>query len=502
MGSDGKLRNEGSGSKRSADDKPKRSWLKILIAAVLAFAVLLTVAAVVVWRMLPELVLREVVQQADARGIELDACEIDLHWDLPNLDGVTLEQCQFVLARAPYVTGQVESVKVDLVDFEPRSATVRGADVVVRGVPKLNEILEEQRPATDGIRVKVVESRLRWFAVDTEVPRLALAGLTYDSDSGDFSSQVEVEGTLEGTASRRGSLLQAELNLINHPGAKLSAKVEQDKGVAEVRTEFNQLALSELHGPLLQIPEDLRKVKVDAQFYAELPLGLAMNKPKGDLRATLHGLNFPVPRELAGLVYGTPAEFSTEFALDRSLTRVNLSKLEFKVGALRMTGDGKVELEGAGLAFEMAMSGNLSCAAIVRSATAVHAGSELAEVAGRIAKRSLDGSVKLIAFVSGHTSNLAEAKVIKSVGLGCGLKPELVDELADLPARLLKQLPDLSDLPGVPKTDPGKPPKFQLPKLPKLPFPGDKKRARDPGEPETEPAPREDLTTPPGSTND
>jgi hypothetical protein len=466
----------GRGNSKSS----KGSAAKVLLAVGLVIVVLLGVAAVVGWNMLPGLVLAEVVRQADKRGVQLRGCEIELAWDLPKLSGVTLKQCEFELARAPYVTGKLDEIEVELVDMKPKTATVSGADIVVRGTPKLSDILEDRKPSLDDIRVKVRESRLRWFATESETPRLDLAALRYDSDGGEFASQVEIEGILRGTASRRASVIETELHLVDNPKAKLSARLEQDTSLGEVRTEFEKLALSELDGPLLPIPKELHHVQVDARFYAQIPLGMSMKQPKGDLRLTLHGLNFPVPRELEGLVYGTPAELSTQFTLDRSLTRAKLRRLQFSVGALQMNGDGKVELEGDGLAFELAMAGNLSCSAIVRSATAAHAGSEIAKVAGKIAKKALKGSVKIIVFVDGHTDSLEQTKVIKSVGVGCGLRPELVDELAQLPTRLLEQLPDIPGLGRLPKPD--ERPKIGLPKLPDFPFPG-KKRIHDPDAP-------------------
>jgi hypothetical protein len=216
-------------------------------------------------------------------------------------------------------------------------------------------------------------------------------------------------------------------------------------------------------------------VTLDSQVYAQIPIGLNPTPAKGDARFTMRGLNFPVPRELAGLVYGTPAEVTTNFTLDRSFTKGELKKLTFKVGALDMRGSGKVALDGLALNFELTLNGRLSCDAIVRSAVAAHAGTELSRVAGIIAKRALQGSVDVYARISGSTAALDKVSVIKTVGVGCGIKPfpldglpldgipdpdELLGRLRGLPGDLEQRLPK-----GTEPTLPGSP----LPKLPSLP---------------------------------
>jgi len=109
--------------------------------------------------------------------------------------------------------------------------------------------------------------------------------------------------------------------------------------------------------------------------------------------------------------------------------------------------------------------------AIAESAARAHAGSVLAQWAKRVAQRSLRGSVQIVAALQGHTSDLPHARVVTSIGLGCGLQPLPIDvdlprELLErLPAEIRRRLPRLDSLPPLP--EPGTlPDPLQLPSLP------------------------------------
>jgi hypothetical protein len=195
--------------------------------------------------------------------------------------------------------------------------------------------------------------------------------------------------------------------------------------------------------------DTLRPLEVEGRVFASIPLGLTTELPSGDMHLTLHGLQFPVPRELEGLVYQSAPKLSGKLTFGRTLDRVTITDLSFLTGELVMRGDAELERAGKGFGIKARASGPLSCRAIADAAASAHSDSALAALAGRFARRLLTGSVDLLSVIEGHSSDLEHARVLTSVGVGCGLEPQPID--AGISKELLDRLPiDVLDhLPGI-----------------------------------------------------
>lgn len=449
------------------------------VVIVLAMPGLFVAALVALWFWLPTWVLQRIVHTAASHGVELEHCELKLGWQK-----LTLTGCNFGILNAGEVSGTLERVEIDLVDFEPDHVLVQGARVRVLGTPDFSDWFERQRPDLGReLKVAVEDATLEWRTHVDEPPRVTLTQLNYTAPSGDFTSRISASDVLAGDLSRKGDLVTVALRLVSNPKTRFEARIQQSQALGELRLELDSVKLADLEGPWLKLPDDLKRVELDGLITAEVPLSLDARRPQGDARFTLRGLNFPVPRELQGLIYGTPVELSSRFSLDYAAIRAELQNVRLQVGTLDMRGKGKAELEGSGVGFDLRLSGNLSCDAIVRSAVATHFDSELAKVAGKIAKLALKGSVSIVALVRGRSDALDRAQVVKSVGLGCGLKPlPLPPEFGKLPAEWLDMLPNLPELPS---SDRLPAPKITLPKLPELPRfslprPGNQERENEP----------------------
>lgn len=424
----------------------------------------IAVLAVIGYHLLPKFVLARIEAEAAARGVTLTDCELQL-----SLEQLVLEQCQFSLERSADIRGRVAQVTITLESFRPTRVDVVGADVQVVGTPEFDELFAKHKPQLGPeLPVVVTGSELSWRRSAGDEPQLHLSKVEYRAPEGSLAADVNLSGAARGKVTRKGEAIELSLSVIAHPEAKLHARIQQDQALGELRIDVQGITLADLESPFLQVGEELGTVEADLLVYAQIPIGLTPKPAKGDFRATLRGLNFPVPRELHGLVYGTPLELGGNFVLDRSFTKAKFDKLQLSVGALRMRGKGTAELSDLAVAFETSLSGELSCDAIVRSAAAAHVSTELAKAAGRIARQALEGSVTLVAFVKGRSDQLDRAEVIKSVGVGCGLKTLPLPDLTKLPRELLERLPKLEDL--LPP-DGKEPPKLGLPSLPKLPLP-------------------------------
>lgn len=446
----------------------------------LALAALLVGGAGAVWAG-HALLWREIRAQAAAQGVQLEGCALALRWQSLRLSG-----CQFALTGAGSegasrwglgavrVSGTLAQLELLLTGLRAERLRVRGAEVVLRGeVPwlQLTKSLPGQEAAASELPVDVEQSSLRWISGEDPTPWLSLSALSYRSDSREMSSELALGEATRGRLSvgPAGALLA--LGAPDRPKLRLTARAGAGRDSLELIAELRALPLAELEGPWLRLAAVLRPVTLDGRIFASLPVGLTSALPGGELRLTLNGLQFPVPREVEGLVHGTAPQLSGKFVATHSLDRATFRELEFATGALVMRGDARLERSAEGATIQSTLSGPLPCVAIAESAARAHAGSVIAQWAKRVAQRSLRGSVEVVAALEGHTSDLPHARVVTSIGVGCGLQPLPIDldvprELLErLPAEILRRMPRLDALPQLP--EPGKiPAPLQLPALP------------------------------------
>ncbi|HKO91297.1 MAG TPA: hypothetical protein VJU61_09105 [Polyangiaceae bacterium] len=450
-----------------------RRWAIALVALLAGGALAVWVGYAWLWS--------EIRAQAAAQGVQLESCELALRWQSLRLSG-----CHFALGGAgteqaarwglgtARVSGKLAEVELVLAGLRPERVHVRGAEIAVRGeVPwqQFTKSLPGQEASREELPVDVEQSSLTWISGDDPRPWLSLSQLGYRSGSRELSSELVLGEATHGHVALGPGGVMLALGEADRPKLRLTARAGEGRDSLDLSAELRKLPLAELEGPWLSLPAVLRSVALDGRIFASLPVGLNAALPSGDLHLTLAGLQFPVPREVEGLVHGTPPKISGKFGLTRSLDRATFRELEFVTGALVMHGDARLERVGEGATVESSLSGPLPCLAIAESAARAHAGSVLAQWAQRVAQRSLRGSVQVVAAVQGHTSDLPHARVLTSIGVGCGLQPLPIDvevprELLErIPAEIRRRMPRLDSLPRLP--EPGRlPDPLQLPSLP------------------------------------
>jgi hypothetical protein len=411
----------------------------------------------------------EIRSGAAAQGVQLDACQLDLGWER-----LTLRGCQFASSResagpAPRwifgsarVSGRVDEVEVALSLFRPERVRVRGAEVSVRGEVPWLDLLRSMRARTESaapeLPLDVFTSRLAWISGDAPGPWLSLGGLEYHSGTEQLSAELSAFG-LQGHLTLQRGILAVSLGDSERPKVRVNLQTGSDS--AELSMDLRSLPLAELEGRWLVLSEVLRPVQVEGRIFIALPLGLTAEQPAGDLHLTLSNLQFPVPREVEGLLHASPPKLSGKFTLTHSLDRATFKELQFQTGALHMRGEARLELAGEGFDIASNLSGPLGCGVLAEAALRAHAGSALAQWLQGVPKKLLRGSVQIVAALQAHSADLPHARVLTSVGVGCGLKPLPI--AAELPRELLERLPEeirrrVPRLDGLPK-----PPKLQLP---------------------------------------
>jgi hypothetical protein len=399
--------------------------------------------------------LDEIVAQAARRGIVLRECRLDVGVTKIGLDG-----CSFAMrpdGRAissafanVAVDGGVERVELELSGLSPSRLRVRGARAALTGEPSLRELLGA-RPSlrAPDLPVDVEQSAVAWHPDAGGPAALLLSDIAFDAGTSRLLSRFEIVRRAHGQLSLGPEGVEVTLGDPIQPEVRLIVRVLPKAERVEISLDLRRVPLRTLEGPWLQMTDTLRPIELEGRVFSAVPLGLGMEVPTGDLHLTLHGLQFPVPRELDGLVYLSPPKLSGKFTLSRTFDRATIADLSFLAGELAMRGGADLTLEGKGLAVKARANGPLSCRAIAESAATAHADSALARLAGRFAQRALRGSVEVLAAIEGHTSDLEHARVFTTVGIGCGLAPLPVDlrlskDLLDrLPIDLLESLPRL-----------------------------------------------------------
>ncbi len=388
--------------------------------------------------------LEEIVSQAARRGVVLSDCKLDLGLRSIGLDACAVSSGADIHVRGwplagVSVSGRVERIDVRLAGLSVERVQIRGAELSLFGEPRLGELFRSGAAGSSpGLPVDVERSAVSWSLDANATPTLLMSELGYSADTLRLSSRFEVVRRAQGQLSLGPEGLEVTLGDPSQPEVRFVVRVIPAAERAELSLDLRRLPLRSLEGPWLRLTDTLRPIELDGRIFGVLPLGLSTTTPGGDVYLTLHGLQFPVPRELDGLVYGSPPKFSGKFTAGRAMNTLTFADSTFLTGELAMKGTAEVELRGAGLAFNARMSGPLPCRAIAESAARAHVGSLLATLAGRIARRVLSGSVQVAAALEGHTSELDRAQVLTSIGVGCGLERGLEPRL---PAPLLEVLP-------------------------------------------------------------
>jgi hypothetical protein len=481
------------------EKKKSGSLLRVLALGALVVAILAGAALFGFRAWLPGYVMDQVQKAALERGVTLSECALDFEREGFSVSQVTLSGCRFTTDQPLNASGTIQHIEIGLRENMPEKVFMSGADVTVTGTPDWQE-WKGQLGHDPNLAVTGQANRVAWITDPGRPPAIAISDLQRLSPAEDWTGKLVLAEILEGNV-RLGDKARVELRVRSLPANTLVAEVDPVRSVGQVQLELANVPFMLFSGILFaNVPSELATTTASGSLALEIPYGLNTAEPKGQFDLTLAGLNFPVPREVAGLVYDTSPRLSGTLTSNRAYTKFTANKLQFETGALRMKGKATIERDGVRTRWLSTMQGPLSCDAILAAAARVHLsgtpiGNELSKAAANISRKAIKGTVNVIVALDADSQDLANAKVIKSVGLGCGLKPLPVPSLKDLPEILLKDLPQLKDLPmgGVDANSDLTKPGLRLPDLRRLPnrlpklqlpemrLPGSKKSP--PGEP-------------------
>jgi hypothetical protein len=206
------------------------------------------------------------------------------------------------------------------------------------------------------------------------------------------------------------------------------------------------------------VPEALAKARADGVLTAQLDP--ATLKVLGKLTARLTGFVPPHPPELKGYAFKDTTRLDVTFTGDPLLNVADLSVIQLVNGDIALLGNGRVERTSEGAKIRADLSTHLDCITLAKGFAATEVGGALGAWGQKNAAKALRGSVAVRVQLDADTEHLAEAKVVKRIGIGCGLRPLTLEELLSLGLppppepktieRIVKQLPRADRLPKLP----------------------------------------------------
>ncbi|WP_437617562.1 hypothetical protein [Sorangium sp. So ce1151] len=453
-GSSGDSGDSGDGSSSGGDGgarRGKRRRRRAVIAALVLLAVLgAAVAALVVLG--PPAIRRRIIAEARARGVALEPGVVDL-----GLGAVRLRDARFSLLGVRGLSGTVARATIELRGLSPARIAADGVDITLVGTDALEGLpawVAQHGPRAEALPLTTSRVRLGLRDRDGGPEVLALA---------DGSLQRRAVASGQGAAAPQpaapqpgapqpgaGVLKQARVLVAGKEIARTDVAWSigatsislgfggEDVAAAPLRAELRprpspsaSIALAPVPltavGALLGVDVGAAKMIVSGTLDLRLAEGadrtaLSQAPLEGPIALTVKGFTLPHPKELDGLLFGDTTTLKADARVSGDRQRVALGDVEVAAGALKLTGTGTIQRDGADASIGMDLSGSIPCSLLAGSAAMSHLTGAVGLLARDLMSRTLAGSVAVRARVDARASRLTAARVTPSAILRCKLR--------------------------------------------------------------------------------
>ncbi len=462
-------------------------------------ALLLASAGIALLVLLPRYVEGKVLSSAEAQGVSLQPENISFGWGW-----VQITQVKVNLDRVRTVEMQVGRIDVALDGLTPLSIDLTNVDgVVVGSITNVGLELSEwtkAHPSAYALPLSAKNVHVRFVEPAGTPPWLEVSGgeLTRTKSGGVFAAQhtrfmgVDL-GTVGAGFAREASSIALGFGEADLSKAPFRVEISPNGTTPTAHFVLAPTPAERLAKPLGLglLVSSVAGVIVSSETTIAFASGAAAGSVSGVSNITLKGYVPPHPFELDGFIFGDTTTFDTKFALPSTRDRITLTESRLKAGKFELRGDGLLSRGSDHSEATLNLGGDLPCSALAEASTesrlAKLLGTALAGKAGKFAEKIVNGTVHVGLKLSADTRKLNEARMERTIGVGCGLHPLTVAELSKLLGtdvnELLKSLPtlptDLSSLPALPGLPSGMPPlpsgmpalPTALPQLPNLGLP-------------------------------
>jgi len=252
--------------------------------------------------------------------------------------------------------------------------------------------------------------------------------------------------------------------------AVVRAGWRHETGANDFHLAFNALQVGALLERLKLPSSDPQLAKISCSGDISVRVPEDTRRPyTGQLHLDLHGWVPPHPPELDGFAFGHSTQLQSKFEIDRALSNVKLPGVTLASGALKLSGQGLIQIVAFAYArLKAELNGQIPCAALASAMAESKLGQAYGRWVAKNAQTAVEGHVDIGVQLDADSRHLGQAKVVKQVGVGCGLRPLTLSEAlslglpplpdADLLKHAVQNLPKFdANLPGMPKLRPFQP---------------------------------------------
>lgn len=443
--------------------KDKRRLFLVLGLVFAGLCLVLGIVAVVVAIKVLIPKLRErVVGEARARGIELGFEDVEVSWN-----HLAVERARFRLVGVRGLAGTVERIDISTSGFEPTGIHLEQLHLELLGsVPSVALELSEWTknfPEAYALPLRADPVSVRWRTAAQEEPWLVLNGgqVGRTVKGGNFLAKAAqiagiTVGPIHASWTKTSGSVELGFGEQTPTQAPVTIAVDYAKAKPTAAIRLKPTAAEKLAAPLgVKLP--VEGVTVSSEVELEFQDRHGQGPVTGALAVTLDGYIPPHPPELDGFVFGKATTFHSKLGISEDRKTVELTESRVKAGAFELKGKGVIQRHADHARARLEFTGFLSCVSLAGAAAETHLGQVLSKLPKLVAKQTLQGSVGVTVKIDADTRDLENAKVLRLIGIGCGLKPlrpptpeELAAFAKELP-EFLGELPSLADklpLPG------------------------------------------------------
>jgi hypothetical protein len=455
--------------------------VRVLVALVAVGFFLVGATLAGVYLGLCHIVTTATVEYAKALGIALEPTDVRFG---PSF--IQVLDSKFTALQVPGVSGTVQRIDVDLSGLHPTHVLLSGIAINAKGDPddlrqSAIRYWERVRPKSILGRTEPALPKVEWRHLGLNlttgnplVPTASVTELTVVANAGPTHDETTIR-----TASTHVGVLDLgalEIAVRNQDGTfELGwgpTLLESNWRIAyreladadQVKLSFQPQEATALLGRLgvTTVPAELGKTKVGG--HVEALRDKNGGKVTGALTLNLVGFVPPYPQELKGYRFADTTTMRSRFEIDPLWSAAELRGIELKSGDLSLIGHGRIDRELLSARLRAELTTTLDCVTLAKGYASEEIGGELGQWGAKNAFKAVRGSVSVRVQVDAVTGHLDQAKIVKRIGIGCGLRPMSIVDLLNLGLppipdpktveRLIKQIPPetvISNLPTLPQ---------------------------------------------------
>lgn len=429
-----------------------------------------------------QIVHKAIIDYANALGVRIEPTEVRF-----GLSFVQLTDVKFFALEIPGVSGTVHRITTDFIGLRPTQVLLSEVVVNANGNPmemvdaaeRYYDRISKPRGSSPTTPLPVISWKQLSINLSTAskiVPTASVKELTVVTHAGPTRDEYSIStaGTKIGdldlgpievsTRSQDGSLEFGWGKTLQESHWRVAYR--KLPGADELRFSFQPVSLMRILGQLGATPAMAELSQTKLQGHVAALRDHATGRTSGSLTVDLSGFAPPYPPELKAYRFDDRSTVRANFEIDPLFQEVQLRGIELRTGDLSLLGHGRVDLKATSARVRAELSTTLDCVTLAKGWVAERVSGDLGQWGLRNAPRAIQGAVRVKLQIDAESDQLEQAKIVRQIGMGCGLRPLSFAEVMNLG---LPPMPDAGTVERMVKQFPPSTLLSNLPKWPTLP---------------------------------